>query len=179
MGAEAARAPWRDAAASQSIPVQDNAPSPRHTNSSAAKNHIGFSKTWACIGAWYFNPQVVCGGRSHHQQASRDRGPLHMQKGFLVHWTERLGRGEETRMKLNPEETGQQYVRGRCVIDAVGKWLAEDLDVIWIVIEKFSVLAVTSYISMELGTEMLCGYKCLCSAILRHCWHLQNLYLIL
>lgn len=32
-------------------------------------------------------------------------------------------------MKLNPEETGQQYVRGSCVIDALGKWLVENLDV--------------------------------------------------
>jgi len=33
-------------------------------------------------------------------------------------------------MKLNSEETGQQYVRGQCVIDALGKWLVEDLTVI-------------------------------------------------
>ena len=70
------------------------------------------------------------GGRSHHQRASRDQASLHMQKGFPVHWTERLGREEEPCMKLKPGETDQQYVRGQCVIDALGKWLAEDLDVI-------------------------------------------------
>lgn len=45
-------------------------------------------------------------------------------------WTEWLARGEEPCMKLNPEEIGQQYVRGLCVTDALGKWLVEDLDVI-------------------------------------------------
>jgi len=84
MGAEAARAPWHDAAASQSIPVQGSAPSPRHT-AVLQKIIYALLRSKRVISDWYFNPQAACGGRKHHQQASRNLAPLHMQKDFLVH----------------------------------------------------------------------------------------------
>lgn len=66
--------------------------------SSAAENHIRSSKMWARIRDWYFNPQVGCGGRSHHQLASRDRAPPTCKRVSL--WSGQNGwRGERSHVR--------------------------------------------------------------------------------
>lgn len=121
----------------------------------------------AWIDNWYFEPQVACGGRSQHQWANRDWALLNTQEGFLgtgwkVWERKRSHICNWTLRKLAISMLEDNKING------LGEWLLEDLDVIlnhdW---------------KVQCGSSDLLG---LCGdryRILKHCWHLQNKYLVL